>query len=272
MSVALDDLTKGSVDGTGAFDVLMRTVADHLDSQYKESKITGSDYANIYLGSLTAVLQQSSQYLLGSEQLNKQLLLLDAQIKNMELQSELVEAQVRKMDADTEVSIKQIGLMDEQIAQAIEQTKLITQQTQEVLKNIELKTAQVTKLGADQSLVEQQTVNAENQNTTITKQQDKLDAENLILAKKLATEEAQTEGDEATVKGLIGKQMILLDKQAEGFDRNAEQKLAKIMIDTWTVRQTTDGAETTSNGLVDSEINNVLNIAKTGIGAPTFNG
>lgn len=272
MSIELEDLTKGDISGTGVFDTLMRSVNDHLSSQYAASRITGSDYADIYLGSLNSVLSQATNFLLGKEQLNKQLLLLDKQIEIAEKNSELVAAQIRKMDADTEVSIKQLSLMDEQIAQAVEQTKLITQQTQQVIKSMEMTDEQILKLRADTSLVNQQVINTTNQNTTITKQQEKLDKENAVLAQKLITETAQTEGDSNTLSGVLGAQVLVLEKQAEGFDRNAEQKLAKIMVDTWTVRQTTDGAETTSNGLVDSEINNVLNIAKKGIGAPVFNG
>lgn len=175
----IDELTTGNVEGTGTFDVMMRAVNAQIKEQYDSSRITGSDYATVYLGAMTAVLQQASSFLLQSEQSSKQV--------------ELLEAQVRKTE-------KEIAL----------------------------------------------------------------------LQQKIVTEEAETIGDENTVGGLKGKQMELIQKQAEGFDRNAEQKVAKMMIDTWTVRQTTDGADTANNGLVDSEINRVLNIAKTGIGLTPY--
>lgn len=236
-------LTDGSINGDGVFDKLMTSVTAHIERQSSNSRITGSDYANVYLGSLTTVLNQSSSFLLQSEQLNKQLLLLDEQIANVQANSELVAAQKAKMEADTALSVKQLEVLQAQIEQS----------------------------NASTALTNRQKTNAEAQYDLILKQQDKADKETALLDQKLTTEIAQTIGDETTVKGILGKQMELIQKQAEGFDRNAEQKLVKMMIDTWTVRQSTDGADTLNNGLADSEINNVLNIAKTGVGAPTFN-
>lgn len=272
MSLTIDDLTKGEVGGTGTFDRMMLAITAHLDKQYNESKITGSDYATVYLGALTTVMQQATAYLLGAERLEKELLLIQEQIDNMQKQTALVEAQIANINADTLIKTEQIQLTANQAAQVIEQTKLTTSQKNQVDKEIELLTQQVLKAMQDTALVAQQVINTTNQNTTITKQQEKLDAENAILLEKLETEQAQTKGTTATVSGLIGKQMLLIDKQAEGFDRNAEQKLAKIMVDTWTVRQTTDGADVAANGLSDNEINKILNIAKTGIGSTPFNG
>lgn len=49
---------------TGIFDELMKAVDYHINEQYTSNRITGSDYANVYLGSMQAVLQQSMQYAL----------------------------------------------------------------------------------------------------------------------------------------------------------------------------------------------------------------
>jgi chromosome segregation ATPase len=241
--IDVTSLTDGSINGDGVFDKLMTSVTAHVERQYSNSRITGADYANVYLGSLTTVLNQSSSFLLQSEQLNKQLLLLDEQIANVQANSELVAAQKAKMEADTALSVKQLEVLQAQIEQS----------------------------NASTQLTNQQKTNAEAQYDLILKQQDKADKETALLEQKLTTEIAQTVGDETTVKGILGKQMELIQKQAEGFDRNSEQKLVKMMIDTWTVRQSTDGADTLNNGLSDDQINNVLNIAKTGIGAPTYN-
>lgn len=249
MTILIEDLTDGSINGDGTFDKLMTSVTEHVERQYKNSRITGADYANVYLGSLTAVLSQASNFLLQSKQLDKQLELLDKQILNVDANTSLVNAQIDKLEADTAISVKQLELITSQIAES---------------------QANVDATRANIELINQQKLNAENQFILITKQQEKVDKENALLEQKLVTEIAQTEGDETTVGGVLGKQMELVKKQSEGFDRNAEQKLAKMMIDTWTVRQTTDGADTLNNGLGDTEINNVLNIAKQGIGAPTF--
>jgi hypothetical protein len=97
---------------------------------------------------------------------------------------------------------------------------------------------------------------------------DKTEAEVALLNQKTETELAQVVDAVATgtVTGIIGKQKILFQKQTDGFDRDAEQKLAKIMVDTWSVRQTTDGtADSTAAGLNEVHIKAVLDKAKSGI-------
>lgn len=72
-----------------------------------------------------------------------------------------------------------------------------------------------------------------------------------------------------TRTGVIGNQRALFKKQTDGFDRDAEQKMAKIMVDTYSVRQTTDNtSDPIDAGVDDLEINKVLDKAKSGIKVP----
>lgn len=98
----------------------------------------------------------------------------------------------------------------------------------------------------------------------------KTDAEVNLLIQKRETELAQVSDvvSSGTVAGVIGKQKALFQKQTDGFDRDAEQKLAKIMVDTWSVRQTTDGALAGPAGIADVDIATVLSKAKAGISIP----
>lgn len=57
-----------SVGDKGVFDVLMRQVKKHLTEEYENQRITGKEYATVYLGSLTAVLQTSTQFLMNQQQ------------------------------------------------------------------------------------------------------------------------------------------------------------------------------------------------------------
>jgi hypothetical protein len=96
---------------------------------------------------------------------------------------------------------------------------------------------------------------------------DKTAAEVGLLLQKTETELAQVVDavGTGTVYCIIGKQKALFQKQTDGFDRDAEQKLAKIMVDTWSVRQTTDGALAGEAGLAETDIAAVLAVAKAGI-------
>ena len=77
--ILLTDITNGSLDtnndwtGTGVFDVLMSAVNKNIESQYMKNRITGSDYATVYLGSIQAVLQQSIEYTLREKLVTEQI-------------------------------------------------------------------------------------------------------------------------------------------------------------------------------------------------------
>ena len=67
----IEELTTGSVDGTGVFDVLMQSTKAHLMEEYEAGRISGAEYTTVYLGALSAVLQQSVAYLLSHQQKEK---------------------------------------------------------------------------------------------------------------------------------------------------------------------------------------------------------
>lgn len=189
--ITLAQLTSGTVSGTGVFDSLMKATKAHLQQEYDAGRITGKDYANVYLGSMQTVMAQAVQFVLQEQTADKQAELLTAQ----------------------------------------------------------------------QLLTTEQILNAQKSNA-------KMDAEIALLGQKKKTEEAQILDtvDAAAVAGVIGKQKGLYQAQTDGFARDAEQKLVKVMIDTWNVRQTTDGALTTFNGLSDANIKQVVDAARAGIG------
>ena len=97
--IALTDLTNSTIisngvsDGTGVFDKLMNSVNLYLTDQEDSGKIKGTDYANVLLGSIQAVLQQSIQFTLQEK-------LTEAQIDKA-----LVEVEIAKAQSDKEYAI-----------------------------------------------------------------------------------------------------------------------------------------------------------------------
>ena len=65
------DLTSQQLDGTGVFDILMKTAKLHLQDEYDNGRISGKEYATVYLETIKSVLADSIQYLVNSEQVNK---------------------------------------------------------------------------------------------------------------------------------------------------------------------------------------------------------
>ena len=71
---------KYTVTGTGVFDDLMETVNAHLAAQFSLGRLTGADYATVYLGAVQSSMQQSVAFILGKQQADKQADLIDKQI------------------------------------------------------------------------------------------------------------------------------------------------------------------------------------------------
>ena len=69
-------VTNNVVTGTGVFDDLMEAVTTHLEAQYQLGRITGGDFATVYLGAMQSALQQSVAYAIGAEKTNAEVLLI----------------------------------------------------------------------------------------------------------------------------------------------------------------------------------------------------
>ena len=235
--LSLNDLTEATVDGAGAFDLLMRAAKAHLEEEFVKNRIKGSDYSSVYLGSMTQVLQTAVQFLLQKDKAANEAALIDAQVRN-------TEAQILLVGAQTELAIQQ-------------------------KKNAEnewlLLAEQKAKMTAETKVLGQTYLNAVTENDTMLKQQCKLAAEydvlmeqklktvqeTSLLAQKKVTEMAQTNGASTDTDSVIGKQKNLYQAQADGFKRDAEQKAAKLMVDSWNVRRTTDeGTEANATNML----------------------
>ena len=69
--------TGNSTDGDGNFDNLMKVVTLHLEAQFAAGRITGTDYATVYLGALQSTLAQAVNFTLSMEKANAEKALLD---------------------------------------------------------------------------------------------------------------------------------------------------------------------------------------------------
>ena len=83
MPITIADLTasvatdaNNVVTGTGVFDDLMETVNAHMAAQFNLGRITGSDYATVYLTAIQATVQQAVAYTLGQAKTNSETSLL----------------------------------------------------------------------------------------------------------------------------------------------------------------------------------------------------
>ena len=54
-----------NVTGDGVFDDTMEAINTHIDAQFQLGRITGADYATVYLGAMQSAMTVSMQYVLG---------------------------------------------------------------------------------------------------------------------------------------------------------------------------------------------------------------
>ena len=149
--------------------------------------------------------------------------------------------QQRKNDLEAQVLEKQIALATQELANAIIQGEVLT--------------AQKCKLQAEFDFTQAQTV----------KSAQELE----LLTQKTATEKAQITSLGVDADSVVGRQKTLYQAQTDGFKRDAEQKVAKLMADTWSVRRTTDEGTVAdaTNKLNDETVGRAITKLLDGVGA-----
>ena len=305
----VNQLTTKSIAGTGVFDVLMSVVKLHLLEEFNAGRITGAEYSTVYLGALSAVMQQSNAFIANhqtEEEIRARIGLIRQQTVTELAQTDDTILNNLGFNGTTTIEglVAQQKLLNTQqiavtTAQALTATaekdligqKIVTElaQTCDNLADaintsnygfndstaIEgLLALQLLKTSGENDLTEQKLVtevaNTSNQkpiglgqmdtttalNGVTEAQKKKIGAEEDLLIQKTKTELAQisdTTGSAVTVAGVIGKQKLLFAAQTAGFARDAEQKAAKLMLDSWAVSATMNNA--TANN--DNHLNNL---------------
>ena len=241
MTVSNVALTEKTLDGDGVFDRLMAAARTHLDREFSLARIKGPEYAEVYLGILTAVLDQSVRFLLDRD-------LAD-------LRAEILELERQKLEFERDKAAAEIPLIQAQTALAQQQVVNLQAEALNIPKQGLVLDGQKCKLDAEFDLLVEQKL--------------KVIAERELINQKKATELAQTNGSGVTSNSVVGKQIELYQAQRDGFYRNAEQQAAKIMVDSWMARRTTDEstAAVPENGLIDTNIGRAINALLNGVNA-----
>ena len=237
--LVITDLTLKTLDGTGVLDQMLATMRVHLAEQFDKERIQGTEYAEVYLGAFQSTLAAAIQFLLARRKLGLDLKLQEAQISLTTAQEDQIRTEMQKIPYEIQALQKQLELADKQIAQADKQLELTEAQIQVQLKQLDLMAEQLEQAKAQTVYYEQRTI----------------------------TEKAQTSAGVAATGSVIGTQVALMNKQADGYDRNAEQQAAQIITNTWNVRRQTDEdtSANTTNKLDDASVGAVIAKLAAGI-------
>lgn len=246
--ITVKDLTEGNLTGNGVFDKLMAAVKPHIQQEYSSNRIKGPEYSEVYLGGLTNVLNTSMQFLLQKARIGLESRLLEQQII-------LAGLEVTKAGIAIELLAIEKEKAAAEVLQVKAQTDLIEQQTINAEVEKRVLEAQVCKLKAEYDL----TVNKNLQTT----------AEIELIGQKTATEKAQVQAIGVDPDSVVGRQKQLYKAQTDGFQRDAELKAAKLLVDTWSARRMSDEGTVADevNKLSDANIGRVVGVVMAGVNA-----
>ena len=267
MTLTVADLTTNVVTssafvvtGGGVFDDLMETINTHLDAQFKLGRITGTEYSTVYLGALQSAAQNAVSYVIGQEKTNSDVAsatiqdtLISAQKLKVDADTTLVTAQELKVDADKLLVNQQVISSAADDALKVKQGLLVDAQ--------ELKTdSENLNVVAQTTLLVAQELKVDSDTALNVAAELKVDAEKLAVDQETVTEYVQTgltsSAGSATSTSTMGRQQLLYQEQAKGFQWNADQKYLKTLLDAWAINTSTAGVAATG----------VTAINETGVG------
>lgn len=288
--ITIDEYTKEVLDGTGVFDTMMRATKGHIAEEFNKGRIKGPEYSTVYLGALNAVGDRALEFLLRKDEVYLKNEALKIEIERAAIERDKAAAEKALIDAQVLKVQAEVTLVDAEIDKARAQVAVFDAQADKTRAEIDLLAGELDKIAsevnknnAQTALITQQAANAiiegkvlEAQECKIkaefellVEQQEKTKSETGLLMQKKVTEQAQTNGAAVSDDSVLGKQIILYGAQADGFTRDAEQKAAKILVDSWNVRRTTDEGTIAdaTNGLLDANIGRSINKLLAGVNA-----
>jgi hypothetical protein len=260
-NLPIEKLTEAKLSGAGTFDVLMRATKAHLEDEFNKGRIKGPEYSTVYLGSLTTVMEQSIRFLMDKDKNFFEVALIEAQVRLADAQVKLVEAQILKEENDKELIAAQAAKIRRETLLIDKQELLMDSQILAADQNITKGAIEITNLGITSSLLNGQV-------NLVTAQKTSTDAQSALVIQKTVTEKSQTIAANVDIDSVVGKQKNLYQAQTDGFIRDSEQRAAKLMVDTWNVRRTTDEATVAdgTNLLNDATIGKAITRMMAGVG------
>jgi len=171
--------------GEGLFDQLMTTIDARLETQFKLQRIKGADYAKVYLGSMEAVLANSTQYLLG-------IMLIDEQRAKLVIEAGILELQEEKLQFEIDEILPLTKLLTQaQIDKIAAEISLMGKQETKIDKEILFLTAKINTEDANVNATAAGVV----ANSIIGRQMELLRAQKLGFAGDLEVKAAKLHAD-----------------------------------------------------------------------------
>lgn len=251
------ELTTADIKGTGVFDVLMQSVKAHVKEEHQANRITGKEYATVYLEALQTTQGNAIDYLLKAKlfgyemaNLEKQGKLLDAQIAiavrdeqlragelvKQQAETDLIQQQVRNAEAESHKIPLEVKNLQTQGKILIQEAKLKEAQVEIAHKESTHLAVQILQAQHQADLTEQQVKNAEAEShkipveLAILRNQLKV-TDNEILLKEVQVDLSKVQRDQA-MYDLANKspaEVAILGKQVEQADSQIKLTDAQVV-------------------------------------------
>lgn len=254
--VTIEELTSGTVDGTGAFDVIMKSMKAHLQEEYKANRISGAEYTKAYIAMVQSAMDQGVQFVLQKDQamwaaINAQIAAITGRIAMQTAKVQLASIQLEAQTARANYALTKMKLSTESITYCTAQYQLTS-----------MLPVQLSKLTAEK-------VGQEAQNTTLQytlanilpQQVENLKAQEKLYDEQTEAQRGQTSDnrtDGAIIKGVMGKQKDLYVQQITSYQRDSEVKAAKLFTDAWITQKTIDEGLLAPSGFQNASIDVIL--------------
>ena len=239
MAIQLSDLTNGSTvrasgtqpvwEGTAIFDTLIKAVNENINIQFEQTRITGSDYATVYLGAIETCIKESINLLLQKAIADKEIEVNQAQILNIQEDTRLKTAQANAFPLQ---AAQELALTTEQVLTQKEDTKLKAAQAiaypLQSEKDLNVKTQQILSMQNDDNIKQGQSakdLDLKQANIDLITQQIANLLKDAML--KDANKELLTQQKVSLIKDgeVKDANIALLNRQKEGFDDSKYQKV-----------------------------------------------
>ena len=153
--IDIDDFSNGQIDstnaqepkweGTGIFDVIIKAANENIKIQHKTSRITGAEYAEVYLGTMQSAISEAMKFILNKKTIEKGLEAQDVSIAISEVQ----------LAENTEKWALQRKVLENQLAMS---NIDVAYKEPNVLRDLEIRDKQIESVTADIAFNESQKI------------------------------------------------------------------------------------------------------------------
>ena len=115
--IDIKDFSNGQIDttnpqdpsweGTGIFDTIIKAANENIKIQHKTSRITGAEYAEVYLGTMQSAISEAMKFLLAKEITEKEISLKEEQIKTAYVERVIKDKEAAVLGLDNVIKLRE---------------------------------------------------------------------------------------------------------------------------------------------------------------------